>query len=264
MELTIFGATGATGTLLTGQALAAGHQVTAVVRDPARLSVPDSPRLRVMTADLMDPVAISPAVAGADAVLAAFGPRGTGPTTVLREGTRSVIEAMGKEGTRRLITVSGSIVTDEGEGPVMRYLVKPLARRTALRHVAADMRGAEEETREQRAGLDDHPAAPAHRPTCFRHLPDRDRPQPAPRCHRAPCGPRRVHARDHRGAGHDPPSHRHRPLTWPSGSAGEGQPWRPARRAAGAAEDARSGRRQQATPAPGRNDSRPARPVRQT
>ena len=84
MELTIFGATGATGTSLTGQALAAGHQVTAVVRDPARLSVPDSPRLRVLTADLMDPAAISPAVADADAVFAVFGPRGTGPTTVLR------------------------------------------------------------------------------------------------------------------------------------------------------------------------------------
>ena len=46
MELTIFGATGVTGTSLTGQALAAGHEVTAVVRDPARLSVPHSPRLR--------------------------------------------------------------------------------------------------------------------------------------------------------------------------------------------------------------------------
>lgn len=147
MELTIFGASGATGTCLTEQALAAGHEVRAVVRDPARLPVPGSPRLRVRTADLMDPAAISPAVAGADAVFAAFGPRGTGPTTVLREGTRSVIEAMHKEGTRRLIMVSGSIVSDEGEGPVLRYLVKPLARRTLLRHVAADMRGAEEEIR---------------------------------------------------------------------------------------------------------------------
>jgi putative NADH-flavin reductase len=81
MELTIFGATGATGNCLTEQALAAGHEVTAVVRDPARLSVPAHPQLRVITADLMDPAAISPAVAGADAVLAAFGPRGTGPTT---------------------------------------------------------------------------------------------------------------------------------------------------------------------------------------
>jgi putative NADH-flavin reductase len=36
MKLTILGATGATGTCLTSQALAAGHEVTAVVRDPAR------------------------------------------------------------------------------------------------------------------------------------------------------------------------------------------------------------------------------------
>jgi putative NADH-flavin reductase len=152
MELTIFGATGATGTCLTEQALVAGHQVTAVVRDPARLSVPGSPGLRVITADLMDPAAIGPAVAGAGAVFAAFGPRGTGATTVLRDGTRSVIEAMRKEGTNRLILVSGSIVADDGEGPAMRYLVKPLARGTLLRHVAADMRGAEEQVRE--SGLD--------------------------------------------------------------------------------------------------------------
>jgi uncharacterized protein YbjT (DUF2867 family) len=54
---------------------------------------------------------------------------------------------MAKSGVRRLITVSGSIVTDVGEGPVMRYVVKPLARRTALRHVCADMRRAEDEIR---------------------------------------------------------------------------------------------------------------------
>jgi len=40
MKLTIFGATGATGTELTRQALEAGHEVTAVVRDPGRMSVP--------------------------------------------------------------------------------------------------------------------------------------------------------------------------------------------------------------------------------
>jgi putative NADH-flavin reductase len=75
MKLTIFGATGATGTTLVSQALAAGHEVTAVVRDPARLAVADSPRLRIVTADVMDPDAIGPAVTGADAVLSAVGPR---------------------------------------------------------------------------------------------------------------------------------------------------------------------------------------------
>jgi putative NADH-flavin reductase len=150
MRLTIFGATGGTGTCLAEQALAAGHEVTAVVRDPARLNLrPSGPaagsRLRVITADPMDPAAITPAVAEADAVLTAIGPRGTGVTTVSQDSVRSIIAAMQKTGARRLLTVSGSIVADEGESPYLRYLIKPVARRTFLRHVCTDMRAAEAE-----------------------------------------------------------------------------------------------------------------------
>ena len=152
MKLTIFGATGATGTSLTEQALAAGHEVTAVVREAGRLAVPADPRLRIVTADVMDPASISPAVEGADAVISAIGPRGTGPTTVIQDSVRSIIAAMEKAGTRRFVQVSGSVVADEGESPYMRYLVKPVARRTFLRHVCADMRAGEEEIR--RSGLD--------------------------------------------------------------------------------------------------------------
>jgi len=149
VRLTIFGATGGTGTCLIEQALAAGHDVTAIVRDPARLTVRTSSpeltaRLQVDTADVMDPAAITPAVAGADAVLTAIGPRGTGVTTVSQDSVRSIIAAMQKAGARRLLTVSGSIVADDGESPYLR-LIKPLVRRTALRHVCADMRAAEAE-----------------------------------------------------------------------------------------------------------------------
>src|SRR5271165_5990022 len=147
MKLTILGATGATGTCLISQALAAGHEVTAVVRDPARLAGPAHPRLRTVTADVMNPASIAPAIAGADAVISAVGPRGTGPTTVIQDSVHSIIAAMDKTGTRRLLQVSGSIVADEGESPYMRYLVKPVARRTFLRHVCADMRRAEDEIR---------------------------------------------------------------------------------------------------------------------
>ena len=147
MKLTILGATGATGTSLTGQALAAGHEVTAVVRDPARLTVPPHPQLLTVTADVMDPASITPAVAGADAVISAVGPRGTGPTTVIQDSVRSIIQAMQKTGTRRLLEVSGSIAADEGESPYLRYLLKPVARRTFLRHVCADMRIGEDKIR---------------------------------------------------------------------------------------------------------------------
>jgi putative NADH-flavin reductase len=145
MKLTILGATGATGTYLTSQALAAGHEVTAVVRDPARQPGPAHPRLRTVTADVMDPASIAPAIEGADAVISAVGPRGTGPTTVIQDSVHSIIAAMDKTGTRRLLQVSGSIVADEGESPYLRYLIKPVARRTFLRHVCADMRRGEEQ-----------------------------------------------------------------------------------------------------------------------
>lgn len=144
MKVTIFGATGATGTSLVQQAIAAGHSVTAVVRDPARLAIPAHTRLRTVTADVLDPAAISPAVDGADAVISAVGP-GTGASTLRQDSTRSIIQAMQKTGTRRLVTVSGSVVADDGESPFMRYLLKPLARHTFLRHVCADMRHAEDE-----------------------------------------------------------------------------------------------------------------------
>src|SRR6266498_3511516 len=89
MKLTIFGATGATGTYLTSKALASGHEVTAAVRDPARLAIPAQPRLRILTADVMDPGSITAATAGADAVISVVGPRGTGPTTVIQDSVRS-------------------------------------------------------------------------------------------------------------------------------------------------------------------------------
>jgi len=145
MRLTIFGASGGTGTHLVRHALAGGHQVTAVVRDPARLAIPAHPGLHVITADIMDPASILPAVTGADAVLTAAGPHGAGPSTVITDSVRSIAAAMDKAGTRRLLALSGSIAADGGEGLFLRYLLKPLARRTFLRHVCADMRHAEAE-----------------------------------------------------------------------------------------------------------------------
>ena len=179
MKLTIFGATGATGTSLTSQALAAGHEVTAVVRDPARLAVPAQPRLRILSADVMDPASIVPAIAGADAVISAVGPRGTGPTTVIQDSVRSIIQAMDKTGTRRFLQVSGSVVTDEGESPYLRYLLKPLARRTFLRHVCADMRRAEDQIRDsdldwtilRPPALTGKPATRTYRTAIDRNLP---------------------------------------------------------------------------------------------
>ncbi|MFH8973150.1 NAD(P)-dependent oxidoreductase [Streptomyces sp. NPDC017890] len=112
MKLTVFGATGGIGQEIVRQALDAGHRVTAVVRDPARLSVTGE-RLEVFRADLGDPAAVRPAVAGRDAVLSGLGARRRADAGVATRLTRTVLGAMEAEGVRRLLVVSAAPVGPE-------------------------------------------------------------------------------------------------------------------------------------------------------
>jgi putative NADH-flavin reductase len=151
MQLAIFGATGRNGALLLEQALQAGHEVTAIVRNPDRLPSPAPPNLRVVVADVMDPAAIAPGLVGADAVILAIGPPGRAPSTVMTDSARSIIAAMRDAGTVRLIAISGSMVDDTGDGPFFRYLAKPMTRRI-YRGAYEDMQRAEDEI--HRSGLE--------------------------------------------------------------------------------------------------------------
>ena len=147
MRLTVFGATGGIGSEVVRQALGAGHEVVAVVRDPARLAVPGGRGLGVVTADVMDPAQIGPAVKGADAVVSALGPRPGGPVTVLTDGTRSILAAMEHAGVRRLVAVSASgFFIEPGEPFINRVIAKPLLQRI-LREGMVDTRRMEAEIR---------------------------------------------------------------------------------------------------------------------
>jgi putative NADH-flavin reductase len=117
MKLTGFGATGGIGKEIVRQALGAGHEVTAVVRDPARLPfVGGQDRLEVFRADLGDPGALRPAVAGRDAVLSGLGARNRGDSGVATRLTRTVLAALEAEEVRRLLVVSAAPVGPEPEG----------------------------------------------------------------------------------------------------------------------------------------------------
>lgn len=71
MRILVLGATGRTGAEAVGQAVAAGHQVRALVRDPRKLG---SDPAEAVTGDATDPAAVARAASGADAVLVALGP----------------------------------------------------------------------------------------------------------------------------------------------------------------------------------------------
>jgi putative NADH-flavin reductase len=151
MRITVFGATGGTGRHIVEQALEAGHQVTAVLRDPARLPVPPRDGLTVATPRLDDRTAVQQVVTGADAVVDALGARGTGPTTFREDTARIVTAAMRDAGVRRLVVVSASGAHTTGDSLPIRLLVKPLLG-WMLRHQFADMRAMEEVVRA--SGLD--------------------------------------------------------------------------------------------------------------
>jgi putative NADH-flavin reductase len=147
MKVTVFGATGRTGQELVRQALAKDYQVTAVVRDPAKLRISDD-RLRVERADVFDPRSISPAVQGSDAVVSALGGTSLKPTDICESGVRAIIQAMDATGARRLAVVSNSAHTSaEGDSPLKRAANALLVRRI-LRNPFADLRRMEREIRD--------------------------------------------------------------------------------------------------------------------
>jgi putative NADH-flavin reductase len=136
MHLTIFGATGQTGLELVSQAVAAGHEVTAVIREGASAADLGSARV-VVVGNVMDPDAIVPTLAGSDAVISAIGARNTGPTSVCHDSARSISMAARAAAVPRLVVVSSALVTFAGDGLVVRTVIKPVIR-TLLRHIVAD------------------------------------------------------------------------------------------------------------------------------
>lgn len=103
-HLTLFGATGGIGRALLDQALARGHRVTALARDPSKL--PEHPRLSVVEGDVHDPAVVRLALKNADAALIALGAPALSKSRVRSEGTQTIVDAMRATNVRRLVCVS--------------------------------------------------------------------------------------------------------------------------------------------------------------
>jgi len=127
MKLTVFGASGRTGQELVRQALGRGHDVRAVVRDPARLPL-RNPRLTVDVADVRDPRSVLPTVSDADAVLSALGPRRGDSAAITADGVLAVSQAMKAAGVSRIVAISAAPVPPPNphDAALYRHAVRPL------------------------------------------------------------------------------------------------------------------------------------------
>jgi uncharacterized protein YbjT (DUF2867 family) len=102
MNLLMLGATGATGALLIEQAVASGHNVTALVRSPDKVSTKHS-NLKIVAGQATKAADVTSAMAGANAVISTLGaPKGT----VMTDAVRAVLAACEAHDVRRIVMLS--------------------------------------------------------------------------------------------------------------------------------------------------------------
>ena len=114
MNVLIMGAAGKTGAIVVERAVAAGHVVTAFVRDAAMYRPPAN--VRVVAGDATDQASVNKAMAGQDAVIDTIG--GKAPyrkTTLERSIAGTVVAAMKANGARRVIVISSFGVGDSAD-----------------------------------------------------------------------------------------------------------------------------------------------------
>ena len=119
MNLTVLGAAGATGVPLVEQAIAAGHQVTALARSAENLTL-TNPNLHVVHGDATDRAVVSQAMKGADAVISVLGARGP----VMAEATRAVVAAAEQAGPDRILMLSSFAVARDRLKPVSKLVTR--------------------------------------------------------------------------------------------------------------------------------------------
>lgn len=105
MKIVLCGATGQAGSRILNELLERGHKVTAVVRDPAKITPRDG--LTVIEGDISNVDSIAAVSRGADALVSAYGPGPQHPE-LLPGATEKLLEAAKASGVPRFLWVGGA------------------------------------------------------------------------------------------------------------------------------------------------------------
>ena len=125
MKLAIFGATGKSGQALVAQALAAGHEVRALARTPAKLDAQAG--LSIVAGNAADAAAVRETLVGCDAAISLLGNFNRKPNSEVSEATRTIVSVMEAQGPRRLVVVT-TIGTGDSFAPLRSPLFKLIIR----------------------------------------------------------------------------------------------------------------------------------------
>jgi len=136
MNIAIFGANGRTGTLLTQRSLAAGHNVSALLRNPEAFPLRD--RVRIVKGSVFDPIAVADTLRNADAVFSALGAHSPfKKEDVLDRAIPVFVAAMQQHGPRRIIALgsAGALPTSLDKQPAWRrWIVQKIVYNVFLKY----------------------------------------------------------------------------------------------------------------------------------
>lgn len=146
MKIALIGASGFAGSAILTEALARGHEVTALVREPARLEARSG--LDRLAVDALDSQALADALAGHDAVISAYSPGLSHPEVeeTFGRAADALVSAARLSGIKRVLAVGGAATLEVAPGvqvldtPDFPEAWKPVARGTA--RVLAALRAA--------------------------------------------------------------------------------------------------------------------------
>ena len=108
-NVVLIGASGFVGTAILNELLNRGHKVTAIVRDPAKVTA-SNPTLKVIRADVTDTDVLIEASKGKDAVISAYNPGWKNPN-IYEETLKNyplIVDSVKKAGVERLLIVGGA------------------------------------------------------------------------------------------------------------------------------------------------------------
>jgi uncharacterized protein YbjT (DUF2867 family) len=121
-RIVVVGATAKSSKEIIRQALAAGHEVVAVARNPGEVTASD-PKLKVLKGDVYEPASLEAAIHKGDVVISMVGPR-VAPMQEVPDsfdlytaGTDNIIAAMKRKGSKRLLVASSLGVESQREVP---------------------------------------------------------------------------------------------------------------------------------------------------
>lgn len=118
MNIVVFGAGGRAGRQAVAEALLRGHQVTAVVRDPARHG--DLPGVRVVAGDVTDAVSVGRAAVGHDAIISAAVDLSVPAHDFFTASSRALTTGLADAGVHRLLVVGlASVLPGASGAPLM-------------------------------------------------------------------------------------------------------------------------------------------------